>query len=97
MTSVSAAVGATFDHCNVEIKSDIGKPEETIFKGTCTDQDQIQDLDNWTKIRDISKVIINWNAGFDRPKDVPHVPHYVRFFKPGITRTYAELELYNSG
>ena len=89
--------GAVFDSCHVELKSSLDGPERTVISGDCIDQSQNQDTKYWTHARDLSKIVMNWEVGYDPPNDMPHVPSYIRHDEQGVTGTHAEIELYNAG
>ena len=82
----------------MELKSNIGRAdEETTFAGTCTNMNETPDEKYWTNRRDLSSVVMNWEAGYDKPNDLPHVPNYIRHDQQGIIETYAEISLFNAG
>lgn len=82
----------------MQLKSSIsGAGEEVVFSGQCTPQGQQPDEAYWSNKRDLSAVVLDWIAGFDKPEDLPHVPSYLRRDSHGIVGVYANLTVINTG
>ena len=95
--SVQVRNGPTFDSCAVELKSNIGRPEETVFTGDCIDMNTTRVEKYWTNEFKVSSVVMNWEAVHERPEDVPHVPPFLLHDKQGITGMSASITIYNAG
>ncbi|KAK2156244.1 hypothetical protein NP493_1987g00009, partial [Ridgeia piscesae] len=81
-----------FKICQLRLMATSGGTEKVVFTGQCNATHRL-----YSNRHDISYVVMDWRAVYDRPTDIPHKPPYIGEVGIGVISTNGRVRLYNTG